>query len=102
MLLNVFFQDTQFHYLEDSGESKALIVCHSMGNAVTVMNTPTVHHTDLLSAIASTRACLEVAARCLVRCLSHGASIQTFSPDDRKIIQKAEFLCENAATNWPK
>ncbi|XP_052243691.1 E3 ubiquitin-protein ligase rnf213-alpha-like [Dreissena polymorpha] len=95
------WEDTQFHSLEQSGESKSLIVCHSLENAVRVMNNPA-ELTDLLSAIASTRCCLEVAAQCLVRCLSHGASIQTVSPDDRKIIQAAKLLCENTLTNWPK
>ncbi|KAH3735719.1 hypothetical protein DPMN_042254 [Dreissena polymorpha] len=95
------WEDTQFHSLEQSGESKSLIVCHSLESAVRVMNNPA-ELTDLLSAIASTRACLEVAAQCLVRCLSHGASIQTLSPYDRKIIQAAKLLCENALTNWPK
>ncbi|KAH3727158.1 hypothetical protein DPMN_053084, partial [Dreissena polymorpha] len=94
------WEDIQFHSIESSSETKSIVVCHSLESALSQMNnsaTPT----DSLSAVATTRACLGVAAQCLKRQSPSDTEIQT-SLGDLKIINSAHNFCEKVGNDWPK
>ncbi|KAH3728508.1 hypothetical protein DPMN_054465, partial [Dreissena polymorpha] len=94
------WEDTQMQYLERDGEVETDHVCQSLEHANTILNDPE-NISDQLFAIAMSRACLAITAKCMER-YARGENVQTMPQDDRKVIQAAQLLCQNNPTQWPK
>ncbi|KAH3807136.1 E3 ubiquitin-protein ligase RNF213-like [Dreissena polymorpha] len=101
VMITQCWENIQLQLLNQNNESKLIPVQHLLENTLKVMNTPASQY-DLLLAIATTRACIQVAAQCLQRCYAQDCNIEAIPAEDEGIIQVTKSLFDHGGTHWPR